>query len=98
MASRAPEPFKLEVRFESREDGGLRAYCEKVPGFLLSHADPDKVLADVKPALEIILSEMFGVPMTVERLRDLDEVTHQQMSIPGHLTGSQSYVGLSHAH
>jgi hypothetical protein len=61
MASRAPVgPFIIYVTFEPREDGGLRAYAEKVPGFLLSHSDPEKVMRDVEPALSVILSEMYG--------------------------------------
>lgn len=96
MASRYPlAPFKLEVKFEPRPDGGLRARCDKVPGFLLSHRDPTKVIADVETALSIMLSEMFGVPMKVERLREIEEVADRQLSMPAHLCGFQSYVGRS---
>jgi hypothetical protein len=48
-------PQKITVTFEHRDDGGLRAYSNDVPGFVLSHSDPAKVLADIKPALEGIL-------------------------------------------
>jgi hypothetical protein len=53
-------PAKVVVTFEHRGDGGLRAYSDDVPGFVLSHADSVAVLDDVKPALEGILSHMFG--------------------------------------
>ena len=96
MASRSPlAPFKLEVRFEPLPGGGLRARCDKVPGFLLSHRDPEKVLADVEEALSVMLSEWFGVPMRVTRLREFDEVSDNQLSLPAHLCGQQSYVGLT---
>jgi hypothetical protein len=96
MASKYPlAPFKLEVKLEERPDGGLRARCEKVPGFLLSHKNPQKVLEDIEPALETILSEMFGVRMRVARLRELEEVADAQLSMPAHLCGFQSYVGLT---
>jgi hypothetical protein len=97
MASRYPlGPFELEVRFERRADGGLRARCEKVPGFLLSNKDPSKVLGDVENALSVMLTEMFGVPMEVKRLRDLDEAREPESQMPAHLCGPQSYVGLAH--
>lgn len=43
---------KIVVTLEGREDGGLRADSDDVPGFVLSHSDPDAVLRNVKPALE----------------------------------------------
>ena len=98
MASRAPlSAFIIQVAFEAREDGGLRATCEKVPNFFLSHSDPELVRADVVPALSVILSDMFGVPMQVEPLRDLedargDDVEHM---MPAHLCNRQNYVGIS---
>ena len=98
MASRYPSgPFLLDVIFEARADGGLIARCEKVPEFYLSHSNPELVREDVAPALETILSAMFGLPMTVKRLRDLDEALHQQLSFPPHLCAKTSYVGLTEA-
>lgn len=69
---------KIAVIFERREDGGLRAYSNDVPGFVLSHTDVHGLCADIKPALEMILSEMLGVAVTVEPLmanllNDLEE-------------------------
>jgi hypothetical protein len=46
----------LEVLFQEREDGGLRAWCPQIPLFVLSHSDPLKVIQDVVPALETMLS------------------------------------------
>lgn len=56
---------KVTVTFERREDGGLRAWSDDVPGFVLSHRDPEAVLADVKPALERILSHVHGKDVKV---------------------------------
>ncbi len=92
LASRAPENFVIHVRFEDREDGGLRAYCDKVPNFFLSHNDPAKVHADVEPALEVILSEMYGLPMMVRRLPEVDEALERQPTLPNTLR-RESYLG-----
>ena len=69
-------PAKIVVSFERRADGGLRAYSDDVPGFVLSHSDSQAVLDDVKPALEEILSHMFGGHVVVEELSRL----HDQVS------------------
>lgn len=90
MASR-PNEFVLHVVFEPREDGGLRARCSSVPNFLLSHSDPELVRKDVEPALEVILTGMFGIPMRVRRVPDLSEAMDQQLPLP-HIC-AQSYLG-----
>ena len=68
------EYFKVVVTFERRADGGLRAYSDDVPGFVLSHSDQAAVLDDVKPALEKILSHMFDgqvmIAIFAARIRD----------------------------
>jgi hypothetical protein len=75
MASRKPlnDYFKIVVMFEKRADGGLRAYSDDVPGFVLSHNDASAVLNDVKPALEVILSHMFEGKIIVSLLPRLRE-------------------------
>jgi len=97
VASRAPEAFVIHVRFECREDGGLRAFCDKVPNFFLSHSDPDKVHADIEPALQVILSEMYGMPMRVTRLPEVDEALDRQIPLP-HALKQESYLGAIEAH
>lgn len=52
MITDRPFMAKVLVRFVRREDGGLRAFCDGVPGFFLSGADPRAVMRDVIPALE----------------------------------------------
>ncbi len=91
MASK-PAPFKLEVNFRRREDNGLEASCDKLPAFFLSHSDPALVVADVEPALTVILSAMYGIDMRVVRLR---EFHGEQQAMPALLCGSQEYVGLT---
>jgi hypothetical protein len=96
MASRPlVKPFVINVNFERREDGGLRATCDKVPTFFLSHSDPDLVVADVVPALRVILTAMFDAPMDVEALSDIADARNVGSAIPAHLCSPQSYVGLS---
>jgi hypothetical protein len=97
MASTAPAAFMIEVRFEPRDDGGLRALCDKVPNFLLSHSDPQLVRLDVIPALKVILSDMFGMPMDVRELSEIGQQDGSAPVMPAHLCGRQNYVGLSKA-
>jgi hypothetical protein len=53
---------KIVLTFERRDDGGLRAYSDDVPGFVLSHKDPELVIRDVAPALGRILPAMWSPP------------------------------------
>jgi hypothetical protein len=73
--SASARPFvgakKIQVTFERREDGGLRVHSAALPGFVLSHSEARLVLADVEPALSLMLSEMYSIPMVVEPLTDL---------------------------
>lgn len=47
-------PPRFYLICERREDGGLRVSCPEVPGLGLSHADPEKVMRDVIPAINAI--------------------------------------------
>ena len=73
MASAAPNSvaFKFDVHFEPRPEGGLRAYCDDIPGFVLSNSNEDVVLDGVIPVLETILSEMFNSPINVRPVLDI---------------------------
>ena len=97
MASRAPSEFVIHVRFEDRDDGGLRAFCDKIPNFFLSHSDPAKVQGDVELALEVILSAMYGMTMRVTRLPEVDEALDHQIPLP-HAFKQESYLGAIGAH
>jgi hypothetical protein len=61
---------KVVIVFERREDGGLRVYSDDLPGLVLSHSNPDAVLADVKPAIEGIMSAMYHANVTAEIIGD----------------------------
>lgn len=94
MATRCPPlPMKIEVHFERREDGGLRAYSHQLPGFAISHRDPDVVMEDVKVVLEVMLGEALDCPVAVLPMIDVaDAIEHRAAfsPVPGdHL----SYVG-----
>lgn len=65
---RVKQFIKITVRFEERPEGGLRAWSDDVPGFVLSHSSADAVLGDVEPALETILSSMYGAQVMVAPL------------------------------
>ena len=62
------EQFKVIVKLERREDGGLRAWSPDVPGLVLSNADPRKVAQALGPALAAILREQLGCDVEVSRL------------------------------
>lgn len=64
---------ELNLIFEKREDGGLRVRSDDVPGFVLSNSDCEAVFADIQPALETILSEMFSGDVTVGPLESIRE-------------------------
>lgn len=63
--------FKVVVKLRRRSDGGLRAWSDDVPGLVLSHRDADKVMADIGPALEVILTDMLGCEVTARPLSPL---------------------------
>jgi hypothetical protein len=65
-AALLPQLEKVVVVYEHRPDGGLRAYSDDVPGFVLSNANAAAVRDDVIPALEGIISDMIGAPVRVE--------------------------------
>ena len=59
----------VTVRFTRRDDGGLQAKCDEVPGFYLSGADARAVMRDVVPALETILQANLDMPVSAVPLR-----------------------------
>lgn len=72
MATERPtRSWKIVVHFERREDGGLRAWCDEIPGFALSHRSVEAVLSDVQPALEGILSYQLGERYITTPLGDI---------------------------
>jgi hypothetical protein len=89
--------MKIVVVFESRADGGLRAYSDDVPGFVLSHSDSKALLNDVKPALESILSSMFKEPVVVEELSHLHEELAGLFEKPSRRREKREYVTRSAA-
>ena len=96
MASRAAvDPFLIEVKFHKREDGGLRAECDALPGFYLSHSDPELVVADVAPALSVILGAMYGGTFRVEPLREIQREIDGSEIPAAHICDAQRYVGLA---
>lgn len=64
-------PFKekVTVRFVKRDDGGLRALCDAVPGFYLSGRDPRAVMRDVVPAIERLFKHNLGLDVEVFPLK-----------------------------
>lgn len=79
------------MTLEPRGDGGLRAYSKEVPGFVLSHPDPQAVISDIIPALELMLSEMWGGKVTATHL---ESVSNNLDDSPARTpcTGAKEYV------
>ncbi|MEO8927306.1 MAG: hypothetical protein ABI306_09095 [Caulobacteraceae bacterium] len=77
------QQFKVTVKFERRGDGGLRAWSPDVPGLVLSNLDPDKVMADIEPAMEAILSERLGCKVRAHRLAKIGPSVTAATARPG---------------
>lgn len=60
---------KVTVRFVKRDDGGLQAFCEAVPGFCLSGKDRSAVFRDVIPAIETLVAHNLDVKVEVYPLK-----------------------------
>ena len=73
---------KVVVTFKRRDDGGLRAWSDDVPGFVLSHRDPQAVIRDVGPALERILSAMWGAEVKADLLARIDGKSEVALELP----------------
>lgn len=85
--------LKVTVTFERREDGGLRAWSEDVPGLVLSHTDVEGVLSDVKTALGVILSERLGQDVEAHPLVELREHLERNGVVE---PGPKEYVAYVH--
>lgn len=91
--------FKVTVCFESRPDGGLRAYSPEVPGMVLSHRDVDDVLEDVATALKLILESRLGGEIEISPLGDIRAaLEHNGIVEPqlGKLPAEREYVAALH--
>jgi hypothetical protein len=89
-------PFKITVWFESRADGGLRAYSDDVPGLALSSMDGNAALADVTEMLSLILSERLNAQVHVEPLMDIREYLEDGgiLKAPNFSPGPREYVAI----
>jgi hypothetical protein len=55
MNSEMPAPeIEITIKLQSRPDYGLRVYSDDVPGLILSHSDPDLLMADVLKAIRVL--------------------------------------------
>lgn len=87
--------FKIVVNVEMREDGGLRVWSADVPGLVLSHQDPQKVIDDIKPALETILSALMGCEVRADPLRPLQEMLDERNRAQAAATQAPTSRGVS---
>lgn len=60
---------KVTVRFKKRDDGGLQAFCDAVPGFCLSGIDKAEVYRDVIPAIEALVAHNLDIKVEVYPLK-----------------------------
>lgn len=89
----AEQPLTVSVKFEQRDDGGLRAYCDDVPTFVISNEDPDLVISEVPEILGFILSEMLGRKIILTPTVDIAELLgRRQPMLPAYLC-DRVYMG-----
>ena len=74
--------FKVIVTFERRDDGGIRAYCDEVPGLVLSSNDVDGLIADVPEALSLCLSHTLNARVSVGPLVGIKEALANRGILP----------------
>lgn len=98
MKAMTNRSFKITVCFESRPDGGLRAYSDDVPGLVLSHTDIDGVLEDVTTALSVILSHRLNAEIEVRPLDNIREALEDNgiVAPQGFVPGPKDYVATCH--
>ena len=77
----ASTSYKVQVRIEARDDGGLRVWSDDLPELVLSHADAAKVIADIPRAMEAILSARLGRAVRVEELAALPALDAKGVSL-----------------
>ena len=46
---------EIKITIGPREDGGVRIWSDDMPGLILSGSDPLKVMADIGPALKVLI-------------------------------------------
>jgi len=69
-----PRTFKIIVKAQRREDGGVRVWSDHVPGLVLSGRDPERVLADIEPALKAILEARLHCKVNLQQLEPMPEL------------------------
>lgn len=82
---------KVTVHFVKRDDGGLQAICDEVPGFCLSGKDPSAVYRDVIPALETLVRHNLDITVKVFPLR-YGLYQMQESQKPSSIPEEQEYV------
>jgi hypothetical protein len=88
-------PFKdkVTVRFVKRDDGGLRALCDAVPGFYLSGRDPRAVMRDVVPAIERLMKHNVGIAVEVFPLKNAEfELRERIAQVSDSIPEQRDYV------
>jgi hypothetical protein len=70
MTTDRPFKDKVTVRFVKRDDGGLQAMCDAIPGFYLSGKNPRAVMRDVVPAIERLVKHNLDIDVEVFPLKN----------------------------
>ena len=79
--------IKVTVNVERRPDGGVRIYSEDVPELVLSGSDVSAVFADMKAAIETILSHKLGCSVEMHRLMGVKDFEAR-----GETNGIDAYI------
>ncbi len=88
-----PESIKIIIHTQRRRDGGLRVWSDDVPGLILSHADADRVMADIIPAVETIMEDVLGYPIRASQLIPVSGRVVPTRRAPSILRRVRTWVG-----
>ena len=93
MHEERPFKDKVTVRFVKRDDGGLRALCDAIPGFYLSGENPRAVMRDVVPAIERLVKHNLDIDVEVFPLKNaVYELRERVAGDPESIPEERDYV------
>lgn len=73
---------RITIKFNRRDDGGLRAHSDDIPEFYLASPNPQDVLDDVIPVMEKILQVNYNEELKIVIASDLDVVAKELGLVP----------------
>lgn len=69
--------IRITIKFDRRDDGGLRAHSDDIPEFYLASPNPQDVLDDIIPVIEKILKNNYREELKILVVSDLEAVARE---------------------